>query len=81
MRFGDGTEVKGSILVGADGTMSKIKKQLLPEHKFVDMEGRWFYGWTNLTSELERSLSKAALKGLTLVQDRTKGNHKFILYA
>jgi 2-polyprenyl-6-methoxyphenol hydroxylase-like FAD-dependent oxidoreductase len=73
VKFSDGTEVKGSILVGADGTKSKIRKQLLPQHKFVDTEGRWFYGKTTLTPELQRTFNEAALKGLTLVQDRTKG--------
>jgi 2-polyprenyl-6-methoxyphenol hydroxylase-like FAD-dependent oxidoreductase len=71
LRFTDGTEVKGSILVGADGTRSKIRKQLLPSHDFLDTEGRWFYGKTTLTPELERTFSEPALKGMTLVQDRT----------
>ena len=73
VRFKDGTEVKGSILVGADGTKSKLRKQLFPEHKLVDTEGRWFYGKTTLTPELDETFNELALKGLTLVQDKTKG--------
>jgi 2-polyprenyl-6-methoxyphenol hydroxylase-like FAD-dependent oxidoreductase len=72
VKFGDGTEVTGSILVGADGAKSKARKQLLPGHQFIDTEGRWFYGKTNLTPELERTFNGVALEGLTLVQDQTK---------
>ena len=74
VRFCDETEVKSSILVGADGTKSKIKKQLLLEHRFVDTEGQWLL-WQDhfiVTPELQRTVNEVALKGLTLVQDRTK---------
>jgi 2-polyprenyl-6-methoxyphenol hydroxylase-like FAD-dependent oxidoreductase len=72
LRFSDGSQVEGCLLVGADGTKSKIRQQLLPGYDFVDTEGRWFYGKTTLTPELEARFNKHCLKGLTLVQDKTR---------
>lgn len=72
VRFVDGGVVEGSLLVGADGTKSRIRKQLLPDHRLVDTEGRWFYGKTTLTPELLEGLNANSVKGLLLVRDTTK---------
>jgi 2-polyprenyl-6-methoxyphenol hydroxylase-like FAD-dependent oxidoreductase len=68
----DGSKAEGILLVGADGTKSRIRKQLLPNHIFMDTEGRWFYGKTTITPELLSELSEHVANGFALVQDRTK---------
>ncbi len=71
VRFTDGKEVEGSLLVGADGTKSGVKKQLLPDHIFVDTEARWFYGKTTLTPEFLEKFDSRAAQSLTRIQDKT----------
>lgn len=56
IRFKDGKEVEVSLLVGADGTRSGIKKQLLPTHKFVNTEGTTVLRQDNLDSRATRNL-------------------------
>ncbi|MCJ1385531.1 hypothetical protein MMC17_008654 [Xylographa soralifera] len=73
VRFSDGCEVQGSLLVGADGARSRVKRQLVPEDALVDTEGRWVYGKTTLTPELTEKFNEVSLKGLTVIQDHTKG--------
>jgi len=58
------------VLVGADGTKSGVKKQLLPDHVFVDPEALWFYGKTTLTPELLEKFDSRAAQVLTHIQDR-----------
>jgi 2-polyprenyl-6-methoxyphenol hydroxylase-like FAD-dependent oxidoreductase len=40
VRFTDGSIARGSILVGADGVKSRVRKQLQPDRKMLDLE-RW----------------------------------------
>ena len=72
VRFADGGEAVGSLLVGADGSRSRLRKQLAPQLDVVDTEGRLIYGKTLLTAELEEKFPKDALTGATLIQDRTQ---------
>jgi 2-polyprenyl-6-methoxyphenol hydroxylase-like FAD-dependent oxidoreductase len=72
VNFTDGSKAEGILLVGADGTKSRVRTQFLPNHIFMDTEGRWFYGKTTITPELLSELSEHVANGFALVQDRTK---------
>ncbi|RWA12707.1 hypothetical protein EKO27_g2367 [Xylaria grammica] len=54
--FTDGSIVCGQILVGADGVKSRVRRQLQPDRKLLDLE-RWImWGRTPLTARLKGSL-------------------------
>jgi 2-polyprenyl-6-methoxyphenol hydroxylase-like FAD-dependent oxidoreductase len=56
VKFTDGSIVCGQILVGADGVKSRVRKQLQPDRKLLDLE-RWImWGRTPLTARLKESL-------------------------
>ncbi|KKY35103.1 putative cercosporin toxin biosynthesis protein [Diaporthe ampelina] len=56
-RFADGTGEVGTVLVGADGVRSAVRKQFLPGLTILDSEGRAVFGKTEITPHL---LSKVA---------------------
>ncbi|KAI1419463.1 FAD/NAD(P)-binding domain-containing protein [Xylaria sp. FL1777] len=56
VKFADGSTVCGQMLVGADGVKSRVRKQLQPDRKLLDLE-RWvMWGRTPLTPRLKESL-------------------------
>ncbi|KAI0179652.1 FAD/NAD(P)-binding domain-containing protein [Hypoxylon sp. FL1284] len=60
-RFVDGSIARGQLLVGADGVRSRVRKQLQPNRKLLDLE-RWIlWGRTSLTEDLKRNLSQDVL--------------------
>ena len=71
VRFADGGMAEGSLLVGADGSRSRVRKQLATSLNVVDTEARLIYGKTVLNAELEEKFAKNTLNGLVVVQDRT----------
>ena len=70
-KFSDGTTVKGTLLVGADGAKSQIRGQLLPNHRPYDTQGCCIYGRTEITRELLQHVSPHAIHGMTICHDNT----------
>ena len=68
--FSDGTREDGSLLVGAEGVASPVRKQFLPNQKYVDTGSRVIYGKSPFTPELERRFPAEALKWVTVIQDK-----------
>ncbi|KAK9774633.1 putative FAD-binding domain-containing protein [Seiridium cardinale] len=68
VRFENEREVNASILVGADGTWSRVRRQWLPKRTLLDTEARLIFGKSNLGGDLTRQFSKEASRGLTLLQ-------------
>ncbi|XXH02050.1 hypothetical protein Hte_008415 [Hypoxylon texense] len=61
VKFTDGSTVCGQLLVGADGLRSRVRKQLQPCRKLLDLE-RWIlWGRTPLTEDLKRNLPQDIL--------------------
>ena len=69
--FKDGTTRKGSLLVGADGTRSPVRKQYLPSHRPIDTNGSCIYGKTPITTALLKRFPHRAARWMTLITDRT----------
>lgn len=69
--FRDGTSEQGTLLVGADGTFSPVRKQLLPNVRYVDTLTRVIYGKTPLTEDLTARFQPKALKWMTIIQDQS----------
>lgn len=64
--FADGSVERGSLLVGADGVRSGVRRQLMPNFPMVDTEGRSVFGKTDLTDELAAQLPEGYLRGMHL---------------
>jgi 2-polyprenyl-6-methoxyphenol hydroxylase-like FAD-dependent oxidoreductase len=59
--FSDGSTARGLLLVGADGIKSRVRKQLQPARKLLDLE-RWImWGRTPLTDSLKDRLPEDLL--------------------
>ncbi|KAJ5658381.1 uncharacterized protein N7484_002030 [Penicillium longicatenatum] len=67
--FGDGSVVKGSLLVGADGVNSRVRKQYLPKYPAIDTGMRIVFGKTPITSEFLDSVPESYQVGLSLASD------------
>ncbi|KUI57710.1 Zeaxanthin epoxidase, chloroplastic [Cytospora mali] len=67
--FEDGSTASGSVLVGADGQRSKVRRQLLPGLTVLDTEGRAVFGKTFLTPEVEGLVPEQVLQALCVMQE------------
>lgn len=61
VKFTDGSAARGRLLVGADGIKSRVRRQLQPDRKLLDLE-RWVvWGRTPMTEDLKRALGSPDL--------------------
>ncbi|KAM0143064.1 hypothetical protein ACHAO1_000902 [Botrytis cinerea] len=67
--FSDHTSATGTLLVGADGVHSRVRKQFLPSHVPLDTGGRIIYGKTPLSPDLTATFPSAMLKGMSIIRD------------
>jgi len=65
--FEDGTCATGDILVGADGSNSRVRKQLLPQAKLEESGILGIAGKVALTSEIKALLPPKVFNGITMV--------------
>jgi 2-polyprenyl-6-methoxyphenol hydroxylase-like FAD-dependent oxidoreductase len=71
VEFADGSFAEGTILVGADGWNSGVRKQRLPNHQVLDSSCRAIYGKTPLTENLISTVPEDSLHWMTFFVDQT----------
>ncbi|PSR83009.1 hypothetical protein BD289DRAFT_483525 [Coniella lustricola] len=69
--FEDGSTAEGTLLVGADGSRSAVRAQLLPAHKFLDTGVCCVYGKSSLNGELLSRFPEKHRRWMTVVRDQT----------
>jgi len=67
LHLSDGSSVSGDVLVGADGTASAIRKQLLPSARVVDTHVGGIAGKVYLNADVRRWLGERWLSQMTMV--------------
>ncbi|KAL9092253.1 MAG: hypothetical protein Q9165_004427 [Trypethelium subeluteriae] len=69
--FKDGGVEHGTLLVGADGCRSAVRRQFLPNGKPVDTEGCCIYGKSFLGPELMAQFPSRHRRWITIIRDQT----------
>ena len=72
--FADGIKETGSLLVGADGVRSAVRRQHLPHLKVLDTKSRPIFGKTPLTASFENRMLPKAMECLSLIKDTQTGS-------
>ncbi|KAJ5987141.1 hypothetical protein N7451_011506 [Penicillium sp. IBT 35674x] len=67
--FRDGSVVKGSLLIGADGVHSRVRRQYLPNFPAVDTGMRIVFGKTPITAGFLDTVPESYHVGMSLASD------------
>ncbi|WP_227983397.1 FAD-dependent oxidoreductase [Nocardia spumae] len=67
VRFSDGTVTEADLLVGADGTHSRVRAYLLPDAEVIETGQSEIFGKTPLTDEVRALTPAAAMDSFTTV--------------
>jgi 2-polyprenyl-6-methoxyphenol hydroxylase-like FAD-dependent oxidoreductase len=66
VQFENGTCVEGTVLVGADGTTSRVRRQYIPRHiTLLDTDSGAIYGKTPLTPDIEQYFATGSTTMIT----------------
>ncbi|WP_067127385.1 FAD-dependent oxidoreductase [Microtetraspora malaysiensis] len=66
-RFADGAVQEADLLVAADGSMSRVRRQFLPDARVVDLGVRLIFGKTPLTDEVAAITPAESLDGFSTI--------------
>ncbi|KAJ5358994.1 uncharacterized protein N7496_011407 [Penicillium cataractarum] len=78
--FADGSTEDGSLLVGADGVRSQVRKQYLPSFQGLDTGTRIIFGKTPSTPEFLAKLAEEYRHGMSLVLDPEDPSQPCVLF-